>query len=155
MKAPRFQDNRHMQVVRLPVLRTGRLYPSGNITGTHFCWRLSRPQGHCAVGRIMSMKNSNDTIGHRTRYLPVCSTVPQPTALPRARAARGGIVRSRENSICYRFIIIFFLRCFCYCCLVSQAFSPWYLSWTNGDPHRSGFKFQTAVLSVSCVMFLV
>ena len=32
----------------------------------------------------MSMKNSNDTIGNRTRDLPVCSAVPQPTAPPRA-----------------------------------------------------------------------
>ena len=30
------------------------------------------------------MKNSNDTIGNRTRDLPNCSAVPQPTALPRA-----------------------------------------------------------------------
>ena len=28
------------------------------------------------------MKNSSDTIGNRTRELPPCSTVPQPTALP-------------------------------------------------------------------------
>jgi hypothetical protein len=32
----------------------------------------------------MSMKNSNDTIKNRTRDLPVCSTVPQPTAPLRA-----------------------------------------------------------------------
>jgi len=32
----------------------------------------------------MSMKNSNDTIGNRTRDLPTCSAVPQPTAPPRA-----------------------------------------------------------------------
>ena len=32
----------------------------------------------------MSMKNSNDTIGNRTRDLPTCSAVPQQTALPRA-----------------------------------------------------------------------
>ena len=31
----------------------------------------------------MSMKNSNDTIGTRTRNLPACSTVSQPTAPPR------------------------------------------------------------------------
>ena len=30
------------------------------------------------------MKKSNDTIGNRTRDLPTCSIVPQPTALPRA-----------------------------------------------------------------------
>ena len=30
------------------------------------------------------MKKSNDTIGNRTRDLPVCRAVPQPTAPPRA-----------------------------------------------------------------------
>ena len=30
------------------------------------------------------MKNYNDTIGNRTRGLPACSAVPQPTAPPRA-----------------------------------------------------------------------
>jgi hypothetical protein len=49
--------------------------PPGNIPGTHFC----RPQGHNATGRIMS-------IGNRTRYLPVCSAVPQPL---RHRVPRG------------------------------------------------------------------
>jgi len=57
--------------------------PPGNIPGTHFCQRLSQPQGHSAAGRIMSMKNSGNTIGNRTRDLPTCSAVPQPTALPR------------------------------------------------------------------------
>jgi hypothetical protein len=37
---------------------------------------------------------------------------------------------------------------------MSHAFSPWYISsWTNGDPYLSGFKFQTAALSMLCVMF--
>ena len=40
-------------------------------------------------------------------------------------------------------------------CLLSQAFSSWYFSWTNNDPYCSGFKFQTAVLLILCVMFLV
>ena len=31
--------------------------PPGNTPGTHFCWRLSRPQCHSAIGRIMSMNN--------------------------------------------------------------------------------------------------
>jgi hypothetical protein len=34
-------------------------------------------------GYSMSMKNSNDTIGNRTRELPACTAVPQPTAPPR------------------------------------------------------------------------
>jgi len=41
--------------------------PSGNISGTHFCWKMSRPQGHSAAGRIMSMENSSDNIRNRTR----------------------------------------------------------------------------------------
>jgi hypothetical protein len=64
-----------MLVVRLSALRTGRLHPPENIPGTHFCYRLSRPQCHSAAGRIKSMKNSNDTIGNRTRDLPACRTV--------------------------------------------------------------------------------
>ena len=32
-----FIDSRHMEAVRLSALRTGRLYPPGNIYGTHFC----------------------------------------------------------------------------------------------------------------------
>jgi hypothetical protein len=51
---------------------------SGNTPCTHFCLRLNRPQGHRATGRIMSLKNSNDSIGNRTRDLPVCSVVPWP-----------------------------------------------------------------------------
>ena len=47
--------------------------PPGNTPGTQ---RLSRTQGHSATGRIMSLKNSKDTIGNRTRDLPVCSAVP-------------------------------------------------------------------------------
>ena len=50
--------------------------PPGNTPGNHFCYRLSRPQGHSATGRIMSLKNSNDTIGNQTCDLPVCSIVP-------------------------------------------------------------------------------
>jgi len=45
-------------------------------TFTRFCYRLSRPQEHKAAGRIMSMKNSSDNIGNRTRGLPTCSAVP-------------------------------------------------------------------------------
>jgi hypothetical protein len=102
--ALRFQGIRLMQGVRLSVLRTSRLNPPENITGTHFCWN--------AVGRIMSKKNSNDIIGNRTRDLPACSTVPQTNAHPRASVARGGNVKSRENNIYYGFIIIimFWLR---------------------------------------------
>jgi hypothetical protein len=65
-----------MKVVRLSALRTNRLYHPGNIPGTDFFWMLILPQGHNAAGRIVSLKNSNDTIGNRARDLPACSAVP-------------------------------------------------------------------------------
>jgi hypothetical protein len=41
-------------------------------------------------------------------------------------------------------------------CLLFQAFSAWYFfSWIIGDPHRSGFKFQTAILAVLWAMLQV
>jgi hypothetical protein len=83
VEATRFKDNQHMKVVRLSALHTGRLYPPGIIPGTHFCQRLSQPQGHSVAVRIRSMKNSSDTVGNQTRDLPVYSAVPQPTAPPR------------------------------------------------------------------------
>jgi len=54
-----------MKVVRLSVLRTGRLYSPGNIPGTHFCLRLRRSQDHSAAGMTVSIKNSSNTIGNR------------------------------------------------------------------------------------------
>jgi hypothetical protein len=54
------------------------------ILGTHFCWRLSRPQSHSAAERIRSIEKSNVLIANRNRNLPACSTVTQPCTLSRA-----------------------------------------------------------------------
>jgi hypothetical protein len=48
VNAPGFLDNRNIKVVRLSVLRTGRLYPQ-EYPGTHF-ERPSRPRAHGLVG---------------------------------------------------------------------------------------------------------
>jgi hypothetical protein len=40
--------------------------------------------GHSGAGRIRSNEKSKDLIGNRTRDLPACSIVPQPTTLLRA-----------------------------------------------------------------------
>ena len=45
---------------------------------------MSQPQGHSAAGGIVSMKNSNYTIGNQTHDLTVCIAVPQPNVPPRA-----------------------------------------------------------------------
>jgi hypothetical protein len=60
-------------VVRLSALRTGRPLPPRKIPGTHFCYRLSRPQGHSAAGRIDTVNWKIHFIGTRTRDIPACS----------------------------------------------------------------------------------
>jgi hypothetical protein len=86
----------------LSALHTDRLYPPRNIPGpVRSC--LRRTQGHSAAG----MKNSNDTIGKRTRDLTAWSVVPQPTATPRASMAdewecmwsTGGIILKEERVV--------------------------------------------------------
>jgi hypothetical protein len=73
--------------VRLSALRAGRALHPRNLPGTHFCYRLSRPQGHSATGRIRSIEKIH-LIGTRTRDLPVCSIVPQPTPNIKTKAPR-------------------------------------------------------------------
>jgi len=46
----------------------------------------------------MSLKNSNDTIGNRTRDLPACTAVPQSIAPPRARSAGAECPKSTHGS---------------------------------------------------------
>jgi len=77
-EAPRFQDNRHMKVVRSSDLLTGHLFPQ-EVFLALISVRI-RPQNHSVERRMMSMKNSNDTTGNRNRDLAVCSAVTQPTA---------------------------------------------------------------------------
>ena len=60
------------------------------------------PRANSTAGRIMSMKNSNDTIGNRTRDLPVCSAVPQPTALRRASESEGTEQKNRNLIIAFQ-----------------------------------------------------
>jgi hypothetical protein len=85
IEATRFHDNRYTNVVKLSALRNGSIYPPVDTPVTQFRYRLRRPQGHCVAGRIMSKKISNVIIGNRTRDVPSCGAVLQPTAAPRAR----------------------------------------------------------------------
>jgi hypothetical protein len=68
-----------MKVRSLSALSIVRLYPRRNFWYSLLLEAESTP-GPYAAGRMKSMKDPNDTIGNRTRDLPACSAVPQPTA---------------------------------------------------------------------------
>ena len=57
VNAHRFRDSVHMKVA-MSAVSIGRLYPAGDTSVTHFCWRVSRPQGQSAAGEFMSMNIS-------------------------------------------------------------------------------------------------
>jgi hypothetical protein len=60
------------------------LYPPRKIPGTHFCWRLNRPQDHSAAERISSIKKEIQLIYWESNTdLPACVIVPHPITLPR------------------------------------------------------------------------
>jgi hypothetical protein len=88
--------------VRLSALRASRPpFTPRKIPGTHFFQKLSRPQGHSGAGKIRSIAKSSDLIENRTRDLPACSIVSQPTTLPRAplnyKEIIDTIMTQREN----------------------------------------------------------
>jgi hypothetical protein len=65
-----FLGKRHMKVVRLSALWTGRLYPQEiSLPWYSFMLKAVITRNHSAAGRIKSMKNPNDPIWNRTREL--------------------------------------------------------------------------------------
>jgi hypothetical protein len=76
--------------VRLSALCAGRPLLPRKISGTHF-----DPQDYSAVGRIRYIvKKKIHLIGTRSRDLPACNTVPQPTTLPRTPFANSNYFQS-------------------------------------------------------------
>ena len=59
-------------------------FTSQEIPWYSFLFEAESTRVQSATRRIMSMKNSNDIIGNRSRDIPVCSAVPQLTAPPHA-----------------------------------------------------------------------
>ena len=75
---------------------------------SHFC-RQMPPRG-----RIMSTKNSKDTIGNRTHDFPACSAVPQPTAVNKYHimGVRGGTaLQGRMSQVPFPVVSLGFFHC--------------------------------------------
>jgi hypothetical protein len=72
------------------------LYPQEDSWYSFLLEAESTP-GHCEVGRVRSIKKSNDFIGNRTRYLPACSIVPQ-TNMPWATDSIFKLIINKINA---------------------------------------------------------
>ena len=83
--------------------------PPGNSPGTHFCLRLSRPQGQSAIGRIMSMKIPMTpsriepaTFRFVAQHLNHCATaVPNLNSVPKLFMCLYMLINCTFSSICY------------------------------------------------------
>ena len=73
----KFQDDRKTKMLRLSAPHNVRLYPQ------EIFLVLISARGWVNPGMIMSMKNSFDTNGNRTRDLPTYNVVPEPIVPPR------------------------------------------------------------------------
>jgi hypothetical protein len=84
LEAPHFLWTIGSQMaVGLSISRAGRPLPPRKIPDTHFCYRLSRTQGHSPAGRITSIEK-NHLIGIPAHDLLACSSMPQSTMRSRA-----------------------------------------------------------------------
>jgi hypothetical protein len=68
---------------RLSAIRTGRLYPPRKYSWYSFPLEAESTPGPSCGRKDYDNEKSTNTIVNRTRDLPVCSAVPQPTAPPR------------------------------------------------------------------------
>jgi hypothetical protein len=71
--------------------------------------------GHCVAGKIVSMKNSNDTISNWTCNLPACSAVPQPTVSPRTPITLSNDSKTLMSASVHMCVCMHACMCVCVC----------------------------------------
>jgi len=81
LRIPERLDIRHMKVVKVASLTHQPPLHYSRYPWYSFLLETELPHGNSADGIIKSIKNP-DLIGNRTRGLPACTEVPQPTAPP-------------------------------------------------------------------------
>ena len=93
----RFQDNWQMKVVRLSALRTGCLYPTGNINGNHFCQQLSQiPGSQCSWKDCINESNPRPS-GLQCSASTNCTTACSITLVIEKNSSSGTEEFSRER----------------------------------------------------------
>jgi hypothetical protein len=104
-------------VVMLAASCTGHALLPRNIfsaSGTHFCWRMHKPQGLVQLEGLGKVKKCND-IGSQTHDLPTFSIMPQPSMLLQFLLYR---YRDVMAAFCFRCCFSRMSDCLLYCGLV-------------------------------------
>jgi hypothetical protein len=89
IEAPRFQDSRHMNVIRLSALRTGRLYPGNNFWFSFLLEAVNpraivRPEGLCKWKIPVTPSGIEPATFRRVAQslIQLCHRLPQQTWIP-------------------------------------------------------------------------
>jgi hypothetical protein len=96
-----FQTIGSQMTLRLSALRAIRLSPPGRFLVLISARGWVDPKDHSAAGSISSIEKPNDLFGNRTRDLPACSIMPQPTMLLCAPFWKVAKVQNPSNSESY------------------------------------------------------
>jgi hypothetical protein len=78
---PHYLNNGLVDGGEVSALRAGRDLLPMNIPSTHFCQKLSQPQGLVRLEGLGKQKKRNDLIETRTSGIPACSIAPEPSIL--------------------------------------------------------------------------
>jgi hypothetical protein len=84
-RLPHFLDNRLTVGGEVISLTRRQPFTPQKYSWYSFLLEAELTQDRNVAGRVRSTENSTDLIGNRTRDLPTCSIVPQPTTLPCAQ----------------------------------------------------------------------